>query len=290
MLDDAKNRIPTFNEMMNPLIMALKELGGSGTINEINEKVYKILDLPDNVLDVPHGDNGNQSEVAYRLAWTRTYLKKYGVLENSSRGVWALRKDAIDINNIDEREVVNSVRGKFSDKLTDPNVNDDDGSKNDKKFYDDEIEPWRDTLMNTLKAMDPMAFERLAQRILRESGFVEVEVTKATGDGGIDGKGIVRLNGILSFHTIFQCKRYSGSVSSNLIRDFRGAMQGRADKGLFITTGKFTRDAIHEAKRDGAPPIDLVDGQQLIDLLRDLELGVKVVKDYEVDLGWFDKI
>lgn len=148
--------------------------------------------------------------------------------------------------------------------------------------------------MRKLTKKYPIAFERLAQRILRESGYVQVEVTKQTGDGGIDGKGIVRLNGILSFHVIFQCKRYSGSVSSNHIGDFRGAMQGRADRGLFITTGKFTRDAIQEAKRDGAPPIDLIDGDHLIDMLRDLELGVKevVVKEYkyEIDKSWFDKI
>ena len=121
----------------------------------------------------------------------------------------------------------------------------------------------------------PDAFERLAQRLLRESGFLQVEVTGKTGDGGIDGKGIVRVSGLLSFHVIFQCKRYRGSITPSQIRDFRGAMQGRADKGFFITTGTFTRDAIKEATRDGAPPIDLIDGELLCDKLKEFKLGVQ---------------
>ena len=139
--------------------------------------------------------------------------------------------------------------------------------------------------------MSPDAFERLAQRILRESGFIQVEVTGKTGDGGIDGKGIMRLSGLLSFHVYFQCKRYKGSVSSSQIRDFRGAMTGRADKGLFITTGTFTKGALTEATRDGAPPLDLIDGEQLVDLLKNLSLGVKTEKvqkeEVTVDQDWF---
>lgn len=137
--------------------------------------------------------------------------------------------------------------------------------------------------------VDPAAFERLVKRLLRESGFVHVEVTGRSGDGGIDGKGIARLSGLLSFHVNFQCKRYQGTVSASHIRDFRGAMVGRADKGLFITTGTFTRDAIREATRDGAPPIDLIDGDQLADKLKELKLGIKteVVEKVAIDESWF---
>ena len=143
-----------------------------------------------------------------------------------------------------------------------------------------------------LISLQPAAFERLIQRLLRESGFTQVEVTGKSGDGGIDGKGIVRVSGLLSFHVMFQCKKYEGTVSSNQIRDFRGAMQGRADKGLFVTTGAFTRDAIKEATRDGAPPIDLIDGEQLADKLKELTLGVrtKVFESIEIDEQWFKAI
>lgn len=124
-------------------------------------------------------------------------------------------------------------------------------------------------------------------RLLRESGFTQVEVTGRTGDGGIDGTGIIKLNGIVSFHMIFQCKRYRGVVSVGEMRDFRGAMQGRADKGLFITTGRFTAAAVNEANRVGTAAIDLIDGDELIELLRDLKLGVQPVLDYQIDEGWF---
>jgi restriction system protein len=128
--------------------------------------------------------------------------------------------------------------------------------------------------------------------MLRESGFVQVEVTGRTGDGGIDGKGIVRVGGLLSFHVLFQCKKYQGSVSAGAIRDFRGALIGRADKGLFVTTGTFTRDAIREATRDGATPIDLMDGDQLAGKLKELRLGIKteMVENVDIDIGWFKNI
>ena len=153
---------------------------------------------------------------------------------------------------------------------------------------------WRDELLNALLKMDPSAFERLVQRLLRESGFIQVEVTGQSGDGGIDGKGIMRLGGLLSFHVIFQCKRYKGSVTVSQVRDFRGAMVGRADKGLLITTGNFTKDAVREATRDGAPAIDLIDGDLLIDKLKELELGVQTkkieVEQITIDENWFSSI
>lgn len=149
---------------------------------------------------------------------------------------------------------------------------------------------WKETLSNVLtQKIDPSAFERLIQRLLRESGFVQVEVTGRTGDGGIDGKGIARIHGFMSFHVLFQCKKYKGSVGASEIRDFRGAMVGRADKGLFITTGTFTPAALKEATRDGAPPIDLVDGDELADKLKEFELGLKreLVEKITVDENWF---
>jgi restriction system protein len=147
---------------------------------------------------------------------------------------------------------------------------------------------------DTIYGLGANAFERLIQRLLRESGFIQVEVTGQSGDGGIDGKGIMRLGGLLSFHVIFQCKRYSGSVTASQVRDFRGAMVGRADKGLLVTTGNFTKDAVKEATRDGAPAIDLVDGDQLINKLKELSLGVQTkrveIEQIVLDPTWFATI
>jgi restriction system protein len=286
------NDLPTFDELIVPTVKALLSLGGSGTVEEINSKVYEIAIIPESILQIPHGEEGTMNEVDYRLAWSRTYLKKFGLLENSARGIWALSKADIDINKLDPAEIKRTVREQarppekkvitISNKQVEEDIEEEVQNTED----------WKDKLLNILYQITPAAFERLAQRILRESGFFQVEVTGKSGDGGIDGKGIVRVSGLLSFHVIFQCKRYRGSVSPSQIRDFRGAMQGRADKGLIITTGRFTREAIKEATRDGAPPIDLIDGELLCDKLKELKLGISVqmTETIEIKNDWFSNL
>jgi restriction system protein len=288
------SKLPTFDELIIPTVKALIELGGSGSIEEINTKVYEIAKIPDDILQIRHGEEGTMNEIDYRLAWSRTYLGKFGLLENSSRGIWALSKADINTEALDHTEIVKTVRDQHKQTQTK-----DKQEKTSEKNIQEEItnevykdEEWREILLNILYNISSAAFERLAQRLLRESGFFQVEVTGKTGDGGIDGKGIVRVSGLLSFHVIFQCKRYKGSITPSQIRDFRGAMQGRADKGLFITTGTFTREAIKEATRDGAPPIDLIDGELLCDKLKELKLGVdtKFTETIDIKNEWFNNL
>lgn len=284
-----KNEIvPQFNELIIPVVKALKQLGGSGTIEEISEKVYEIEKFSDEILQVLHDEGSSRTEVDYRLAWARTYLKKFGLIENSSRGIWTLADSEINPDKIDQKAIVQFVREQNRQKKQKV-------SNEENETEIEEIEEsleWKDLLLKTLRSVSSSAFERLVQRLLRESGFVEVEVTGRSGDGGIDGKGIVRISGFLSFHVIFQCKRYTNSVGSSEIRDFRGAMQGRADKGIFVTTGTFTRDARKEATRDGAPPLDLIDGEMLCEKLKELKLGVetRLIEEVEVKEDWFSKL
>lgn len=266
-------------------------------------KVIEIVDLSDDLLEVIHDPKrGSTTEVEYRIAWARTYLKKYGVLDNSSRGIWSLTAKGREIDSVNPQAVKRFIRLEQQKKPS-PSEEQEypaqaieiDTSSSSPMESDLEIaSSWNEQVMELLLDMDPAAFERLIQRLLRESGFIQVEVTGRSGDGGIDGKGIMRLAGLLSFHVVFQCKRYRGSVGSAQVRDFRGAMVGRADKGLLITTGNFTKDAIREATRDGAPPIDLVDGDQLVEKLRELSLGIHTkrieVEKIVVDPAWFKSI
>ncbi|ENX5571347.1 restriction endonuclease [Enterobacter hormaechei] len=285
----SSGKIVTYDQLMVPLMKALVKLGGSGSIDEIYETVVDIEKFDEETLAILHSpEKSSQTEIGYRLAWARTYLKKAGYLENSSRGVWALTDKAKQVSEIDSREIVNFVRTldrKASQATTDlgkPELSIEDSPE--------EVLAWREKLHHVLiEEMSPDAFERLTQRLLRESGFIHVEVTGRTGDGGIDGKGIARINGLMSFHIAFQCKKYKGSVGASEIRDFRGATVGRADRGMFITTGNFTKAAIVEANRDGAVPIDLVDGDQLADKLKELSLGVRteLVEKVSVDPDWF---
>jgi restriction system protein len=269
---------------MNPILQALKALGGSGTNEEINNKVAEIIGKPSDQLEVLHNPaKGGITEFEYRLMWARTYLKRYGVIENSARGVWALTFNGSTIDKVNEKEVIRVVRELMKkEKEASP-----------EEEPNKQIE-WQEELLGVIQNMSPAGFERLIQRLLREAGFIQVEVTGRSGDGGIDGHGILRMGGLISFNVIFQCKKWQASVGPGQIRDFRGAMVGRADKGLFITTGTFTKDAMKEATRDGAPAIDLVDGDQLVEKLKQLSLGVKTekieIEKVTVDKEWFRNI
>ena len=275
-----------YDEMMNPVLATLRGLGGSGTNDEINNKVAEDLRIPAEQLELLHNpEKGGITEFEYRIMWTRTYLKQYGLIDNSSRGVWALTPKASGIDRIDPKLIVRFVREQK--KKPEPSTEDDAETPNRKIV-------WQEELLDILMDLQPSAFERLIQRLLRESGFVQVEVTGRSGDGGIDGHGILRLGGLLSFHVMYQAKRWRGAVGSGQVRDFRGAMVGRADKGLLITTGTFTKDAIKEATRDGASAIDLVDGDQLVEKLKQLSLGVSTkrieIEQVTVDRVWFAQV
>ena len=285
---------PKRGDLFVPLMNALKKLGGSGRVDEINDKVIEILSLSDEDADFPH-TNGAQTKVEYELAWARTLLKYIKFLDNTVKGVWVLTpkgqesrhensefivmirkywKERKEQNKIEEKEIKSEVdTGIDEDELKGEEVEDD----------------WRGSLIKILKSLNPYGFEKLAQRILRESGFTNVKITKRSHDGGLDGKGILRMNNLVSVPIIFECKRYNNPVGAEKIRSFRGAMEGRADRGLFITTSTFTRDAIEESKREGAKLIDLIDGEQFMDLLKDLKLGIKVelVEKINIDEDWF---
>jgi restriction system protein len=279
--------MPKMPEFMIPVIDALRDLGGSGSIEEIEAAVSSIMGLTDEQLQILHKpeSGSGRTTVEYRLAWARSYLKKAGLIENSSRGVWALTIEGSKAERLNAKQLISRVKKQRRLEKRSLSVTmDDDG---------DEIDlTWQEQLRHVLINLSPASFERLFQRVLRESGFIQVEVTGRSGDGGIDGKGIMRLAGMLSFHVIFQCKRWQSSVGSAQIRDFRGSMIGRADKAIFVTTSTFTPDAVREATRDGAPTIDLIDGDQLIQKLKDLNLGVRseIVQEERVTIlpEWFE--
>ncbi len=287
-------RLPTHIQLMKPLLQALQALGGSGSIEEIYDKVVEAERFPEDILSQLHDpEKSNQTEIAYRLAWARTYLKKYGWLENSNRGIWSLNGKG-ELDKFDPQAVVHAIRSMYRDSTKATAGPTDAISLADiSEGHVSEEQEWKQKLHGILtQNLNPAAFERLVQRVLREAGFTQVEVIGRTGDGGIDGRGIARIHGLMSFHVLFQCKRYKGSVGPGEIRDFRGAMMGRADKGLFITTGTFTPGAVKEATRDGAPPIDLLDGDEFAQKLRELGLGVstKTVEVYTVEDAWFSTL
>lgn len=278
-----KSSVPKYGKLVSVTYLALKDLGGSGKNDEINEKAAELLGLSDEVLEIPHLNSTSLSEVNYRLAWARTLLEKFGAISNSARSVWTINPEYSNINEVDGEAIYkehSKASAKKEKSIDEDNLDD----------VPDEVRPWRKKLYEVLVKMDPYAFERLTQRVLRECGFTQVEVTKKSGDGGIDGTGKLRINGIFSFNIVFQCKRYQGVVSSADIRDFRGSLTTNIEKGVFITTGSFSKAAIEEACSPGKQQIDLMDGEEFISKLAEFGIGVKEVKDYEVDEAYFENI
>lgn len=277
-----------YDDLFNPTLQALRNLGDSGSVREIEEEVIQILHLQEEAVNEIHRES--TTKLTYRLAWARNYLKRYGLLENSSRGVWTLTEAGQKTPEVNKDKVKRAVvKLDREERLQKGMSTKDLPTKDSEKPQEIEEFSWQEKLLETIRNVEPAQFERLCQRLLRELGFINVEVTGKTNDGGIDGKGILRIGEVLSFHVVFQAKRYQGTVSPAVIRDFRGAMDGRAEKGLIMTTGSFSREARKEAIRDGAKQIDLIDGNEFAEKLKDLRLGVTVelVEEVKVRTEWF---
>lgn len=276
-------------------VEALKDLGGSATIQELDEKVIELEGVSEAEQAFTMKNDENRPRVNYYLAWARTYLKRGNALVNSARGVWALTEGGSSVGTLDDTsKIYDQVTQEERDRARAKRKTTNSFRKEIVERAEqgpDNAEDWKSKLLTVLRDIDPSAFERLSQRLLREAGFTKVEVRGKTGDGGIDGLGVLRVN-LVSFKVYFQCKRYKGCVGSKEIRDFRGALQGRADKGLFITTGHFTSQASDEATRDGAIAIDLIDGDRLCDLLKENALGISTeqIERITIKTEWFDQI
>lgn len=289
--------VPPYTDMFWVTLKALEVLGGSASIAELDDEVTSKADWSAKVLTILH-KGGPTTEVEYRLAWARTHLKGMGLISNSARGIWSITEAGRSVHEHQIRDlhvtlVAETRRQRLERRFAAVNADSPQlAAATDDLPEDTPESTWKETLLVHLMSMDPTSFEWLSQRLLREAGFVSATVTGRTGDGGIDGLGVYRLS-LVSFQVFFQCKRYKGSVGAPAVRDFRGAMAGRGDKGMLITTGTFTADARKEATRDGAPPVDLIDGDRLCDLLKEFSLGVRTtvrtVEDVVVDPAFFAK-
>jgi len=144
----------------------------------------------------------------------------------------------------------------------------------------------KERLLGALKEMHPKAFEHLMARLLERLGYEGVEVTPYSGDGGLDVKATLTVGGVTSVPTAVQVKRYDANVSGKVVRELRGGI-GVHERGLIITTGGFTKDAITEASSANKVPISLVDGRKLVDLLVQKRLGVvgRTVEVLDLDLN-----
>jgi restriction system protein len=278
-----------FLRYFGPLLDALRKLGGSGAPTEVVEQIAQDLGISEETRSELL-ESGNP-RFPNQVAWARFYLTREGLLDSSKRGVWSLtdsgrstRLTPQEARDIFRKwvKVFAEERRQRREKAPEPNGQPSESDPPPAAGF-------RVRLLETLLSLPPAGFERLCQRLLRESGFIQVVVTGRSNDGGIDGYGTLQVNPLVSFKVLFQCKRFRDAVTPSHVRDFRGAMQGRADKGIIMTTGVFTGEARKEAVRDGVPPIELVDGEKMIDMCVQLELGLKPVTTYDIDDAFFEE-
>ncbi|MBA3810057.1 MAG: restriction endonuclease [Caulobacteraceae bacterium] len=278
-----------FVRYFGPLLDALRKLGGSGTPEEVAERIAHDEDVSDEERNelLPSGEPRYRNQVH----WARFYLVKEGLVDASKRGVWSLseRGQTIRLSPDQARAIFLKWVRIFQDQRRAKATPAEPNLVQIPAQTPGSIGTYRGDVIDLMLSIPPAGFERLAQRLLREAGFVQVVVTGSSSDGGIDGHGTLRINPLVSFKVLFQCKRYAGSVTPSQVRDFRGAMAGRADKGIIITTGAFTTEATREASRDGVPPIELIDGPRLVEMLERLGLGLKAVTTFEIDDAFFNE-
>jgi restriction system protein len=278
-----------FLTYFGPLLDALRALGGSGTPDEVVEKIAQDLGLSDEAQNqlVPSG----ASRLKTNVAFARFYLFREGLLASSKRGIWSLTEKGRNtkLTVTQAGEIFRKWVRVFDEQRRAKDVTVEPSAKQEDEAASAETVDYRVEVLDVMRKLPPAGFERLSQRLLRESGFSQVEVTGRSSDGGIDGYGTLQVNPMVSFKVLFQCKRYTNSVSSKQVRDFRGAMAGRADKGIIITTGSFTAEARREASRDGVPAIELIDSEKLVAMLENLEVGLKPTTTYEVDKSFFEE-
>ncbi|MBK7957388.1 MAG: restriction endonuclease [Bacteroidetes bacterium] len=274
---------PEFLKYVTPVLTALQLNGGAGDSSDIIEQVIGKLGITENELEETTA-NG-QSRIRNQIQWARFYLFKAGLIDNAQRGIWRLTNEGLD-RKLNDEGVYNLFKSVQDSVKKTPNIK----PKKTEPVFENiptEDEEHSIGLINIIQNLSPSGFEKLCKRLLTEIGINEIVITGGSGDQGIDGKGIVKLNDVVSLNIVFQCKRYRETVSPHHVRDFRGAMQGRGEKGLVITTGRFTKEAKGEANRDGVTPIELIDGDRLIELFEKYRLGLKPVTVYEIDHEFF---
>jgi restriction system protein len=276
-------KVPEFLKYINPVLTTLQSNGGAGEVTDVIEQVIDKLGITESELE--ETTSNGQSRIRNQIQWARFYLFKAGLIDNAQRGIWRLTNEGL-YKKLSTDEVYNLFKNvQESVKKDAPSP----AKKIEPKFENTSTEDEEHSvgLISIIQSLPAVGFEKLCKRLLTEIGINEIIITGGSGDQGIDGKGIVKLNDVVSLNIVFQCKRYKETVSPHHVRDFRGAMQGRGEKGLIITTGRFTKEAKNEANRDGVTPIELIDGSRLVELFEKYRLGLKPVTVFEIDQEFF---
>lgn len=284
-----------FIKWMPLLLDALRALGGSAESRDVSEWIANAVNLP-----TEERERRNKNGILRfenQVHWARQYLVWEGLLDSSRRGIWTLTPAGVKARLTEDqsRDLVKRQARLRSKKNANATEATEANPKPSRQVPDETVEAEspelaeESELLEVLQSLSPEGFERLCKRLLHEYGLEKVVVTGKSHDGGLDGMGLLRLNPFVTMKVLFQCKKIRKSVSRAQVGDFRNAVMGRADKGILIATGWFSSDAEKEANREGVLPIELVDGERLVELFETKQLGLRRKEVFEVDHSFFDQ-
>jgi restriction system protein len=284
---------PKFIRFFWPILTGLRELGGSAAPREVIDLVVERLGIGDD--ERAERTKSGTLRVDNQVHWARNYLVWAGLLDGSQRGRWSLSQAGWELP-LDEQspesahELFKGVRAERGPEWgkAEADIHDADDDSDEPAAPVDESESSDLALVNELRAtilaISPAGFEGLCKRLLTELGLKQLRAVGQAGDRGIDVEGHLRVNSVVSFRVGVQCKLYAdgNKVSPRQIREFQGAL-GPFDRGIFMTTSVFTQQAEEQASSPGYKPIDLIDGERLIELLRDYWLGIQQITVVDKD-------
>jgi|ERR1051326_4792177 restriction system protein len=281
-----------FIQWMPFVLDALRESGGSASPREVYDAVARLAKVPDQKRFAKLG--GGAFRFPNQVAFARQYLVWEGLIASPKRGLWMLTPAGRNkrLSNDEARSIflkwvaIWSARRKAassSEKQPEPaNASSPALPQPTPTEGDTTPEAYADGVLTYLQSLTSQEFERFCADFLRKLGM-QIEVTGGKGDKGIDGEGYLPIGPLVRTKVAFQCKRYTGAVTPQEVREFQGAIGSRAEKGIFFTTGYFTDGATEAARNPMSKPVELIDGDRLVELLQEHEFGLKPMPSYEVD-------
>ena len=283
-----------FTKWFGPVLEALRALGGSARPREISGWIGERYNIPDEILNIRYEKSG-QLKFPNQIAWAKQYLVWEELIDASKYGVWALTAKGWEtkLNEKQAHEIFIKWVKIFQDLRENKETVDEETEKVVKVQETTEPEEGqvviKPTLMEVIQSISASGFEHLCGRLLKEYNFENIEITQRSHDGGIDGYATLKLNPFVSMSVFFQCKRYQGTVPTEKVQAFIGVMETNkrsVEKGLIITTGSFAKSAIEIEKAN--VKLELIDGEKLVEMFENVELGVKPKTIYEPDMKFFE--
>lgn len=277
--------VPTCKKLINPTFAALQGLGGRASNREILERVILDLHLPEETIRKPHTGSLTKTELAYRLAWARTYLKQYGAIINTDRSVWSVSDEYIDQKTLDEEAVFKAMPKSHLDNIK---VDPDDEMPHNPADQPQE-NPIKKEMADIISQLIPSTFSGLVINVFEHAGVTNIDI-RSSESNEIIGWGEFSCAGILTTSLSFQILTDAREVDSSAVRSFRGSLDNDSEISVLVSKSSFTEDPKAEAADRGKRNIHLLSGNQLIEIMISLGIGIQQNIHFNIDYAYFSDL